>query len=571
VQTKYKIDSVEYWQDQIKMGIRYRQVFGQSRDWSMYKNMYRGYFPKNKVPVNIIYSIGRSLIPQVYLRNPRVHVTASKPGFGNHAKLVERIDNWLINELSVKKTMRSLILDAYLCGVGPMVYGYDSEHGYNPAIESEDIYPDSSLSQFGKKGQKIEYNYNVKPGMPWMLRCNPTNYIVPWGTHLIEEAPWFAFRVLRPYQNIKEDPKYKNTTNLKSFFKSKLSSSDNDAGESTIHEEDSKAEYVELWEIHDQRTGKVMAITLSDSKFLRSEQDFLQVEGLPTGVLGFNDDTDHFWLPPDVRMFVQQQYEINDIRTMAKAHRRVGLVKILIDKNVIKKDDIPKLLSGDPTSVIPVDGISGDIRKAIMTLQTHTPPELYRDAKDVREDVSWIIGFSRNQTGSFESPGGRRTAHEAEIVRAASQIRINERMDIVADLLKQSIRKMNQFIFEFWNDKRVIDIVGEDGARYWVKFDGKDIRGEYNIDLNIEDTAPTDRRVRQMEAEKFMQSAQGVAGIDTQYLFKIYAEQFEWIDPQLLFPGSGPGRSPENPMEFQQYQQGARSRENMNPYAKAMS
>ena len=35
-----------------------------------------------------------------------------------------------------------------------------------------------------------------------------------------------------------------------------------------------------------------------------------------------------------------------------------------------------------------------------------------------------------------------------------------------------------------------------------------------------------------------------------QYVMQQWAEQFDWIDPKMLFPGEGPGRSPEKAMLF---------------------
>ena len=81
---------LDSWKQAIRMGIRYRQTFGRSRQWETYKQYYRGFFAPGTVPVNIIYSIGRSVIPQVYFRNPRMSVIATKPGYAMHALVVER-------------------------------------------------------------------------------------------------------------------------------------------------------------------------------------------------------------------------------------------------------------------------------------------------------------------------------------------------------------------------------------------------------------------------------------------------------------------------------------------------
>ncbi len=543
---------LEQWKGDIRAGIKYRNVFGRAKEWARYKNMYRGYWDSETVPVNLVYALGRSLIPQTYFRNPRISVVPRLPGYSPHAAVLERVDNYMIGELGIKNQLKSMILDCYLCGRGPGIIGYDTEFGFNPKFMSTDYAQDTSLTSFNKEGELIEYTDEVKPGMPWFLRCNPMDFIVPWGTARWEDAQWFAFRKMRMLSDIKDDPKYKNKSNLTAPYKHKLEGSENRPElQMRLSEENPEKEWVELWQVHDKKSGRVFVISLDHEKFLRDDIDYLQTEGLPAVCAGFNEDPDFFWWSSDVRMIEKQQLELNDIRTMAKKHRRVALLKVLYDKGMVGKDALVKLLDGDPKAAVEIDaGSSGDIRKAVALFQSHVPPDLIPAAQEVREDVREIIGFSRNQMGSFEAPGGRRTAHEVETVRSASMIRIDERRDTMADTLEVIIRKMNQLVFEHWTEERVVDIVGPDGARLWVKFTGKQIRGEFAYKINPEESIASNQMVRRDEDKQLLELATKIPGLNTQYLVESYARQFDWLDPKLLFPGAGPGRSPERPMMF---------------------
>jgi hypothetical protein len=433
------------------------------------------------------------------------------------------------------------------------VLGYDSEFGYNQELASPQIIGDGSLSSFAETGEKIEYNVNVKPGMPWYQRVNPMDFIVPWGTHKFEEAPWFAFRKMRRLQDILEDKKYpeKAKLDLEGIYKSRLEASEEDSSRML---EDTASDWVELWQIHDQRTGLVFVLSLDHDKFLRVDEDYLQLEGLPAKVIGFNEDPDFFWWPSDCRQIVAQQLELNDIRTSARKHRRVAILKVLLERGVLKPEEIDKFFDGDPKVAIMADiGAGGDIRKSVQLFQSHVPPDLTIAAREVREDVREIIGFSRNQMGSFEESSGRRTAAEAEIVKAASMIRIDERRDVMADHLQAIIRGTNQIIFNAWDAERIVDVVGNDGARYWVRFTGRELKGEFNFKINPEETIPSDKRTQQAEILNFMQLTAKVPGANMQYLLETYADKFDWLDPTLLFPGEGAGRSPEKAVDFNQF------------------
>ena len=236
---------------------------------------------------------------------------------------------------------------------------------------------------------------------------------------------------------------------------------------------------------------------------------------------------------------------------MARKHRRVGLLKMIVDKNM-PADELAKLLDGDVKAVARVDvGPQGDIRKQVAFLQSHIPPDLISYAREVREDVREIVGFSRNQMGSFEESSGRRTAHEAEIVRAASAIRIDERRDIMADHLESIMRSTNQIIFKNWNAERIIDIVGDDGARYWVRFTGEEIKGEFHYGIDPEEALPQNAQTRRADAEKFIEISQRVPGINMQYIVQQWGKTFDWLDPKMLMPqDEGAGRSPEKAMLF---------------------
>lgn len=547
---------LEQWKGDIRAGMKYRTVFGKSNDWARNKNMYRGFWGKDIVPVNLVYALGRSLIPQTYFRNPRISVVPKLPGYTPQSSVLERIDNYLITEIGIKNQLKSMILDCYLCGRGPGILGYDTEYGFNPSFMSTEYAQDTSLTSFNKNGELIEYTDEVKPGMPWFLRCNPMDFIVPWGTNRWEEAQWFAFRRMRMLSDIMDDPKYKNKAHLTAPYSHRMEGSENRPElQYRLSEETPEKQWVELWQVHDKKTGRVFGLSLDHDKFLRDEIDYLQTEGLPAVVSGFNEDPDCFWWGSDVRMIEHQQLELNDVRTMARRHRKVGLLKVLYDKGMIGKDALVKLLDGDPKAAVEIDtGAMGDIRKAVALFQSHVPPDLITAAREIREDVREIIGFSRNQMGSFEESSGRRTAHEAEIVRAASMIRVDERRDTMADLLETIIRKMNQLIFEHWTEERVIDIVGPDGARYWIKFTGRQIRGEFAYKINPEEAIPSNQMVKREETKQMLELALKVPGLSSQYLMESYARQFDWIDPKLLFPGEGVGRSPERPMQFNDLQ-----------------
>jgi hypothetical protein len=493
--------SLQWYKDAILNGMKFQVKYARSNMWAQYKKYYRHDFPDGIIPVNLVFSLLRSIVPQVYFRNPAVAITPTKPGleYELHARLVEDIDNWLLRELMTKYEIKKMINDAFLCGIATGFVGYDSEFGYDKSktVEGSDIV---SLTQFNKKGYRIEYNSHVNPGMPWFLRARPEDVVYPWGCESAHNAEWIAMRVFRPLQDIKSDPKYKDTSDLKgSFVKRRTSPSGTYSEPEDMVPTDH--EWVELWQVRDVKTGEIVCLTMDHDKFLRKEADPLQIEGVPCETLVFNPDPDFIYGIPDVRIIEPQLLELNEIRTQAMKHRRVDILKLLYKKGAIKKEELDKLLDERVQAAVAIEG-DADIGASVMALNPGASGilnDLARMGEIVRGDVREQVGFSRSSTGEYQGKT-HISAAETDVVNWANQIRVDERRDVVADLLTNVVRRFNQLIFTHWTTSMVRSVVGPDGAKWWLQFSPSDIKGEYNIKVDPTNAVPVDQRTKRQDA-----------------------------------------------------------------------
>jgi len=497
--------NLQWFKDAVKNGLRFQERVAHSAMWAQYKAYYRHEFISGIIPVNMVFSILRSTVPQVYFRNPAVSITPIKPGleYELHARLIEDVDNWLLRELSTKYQIKKMINDAFLCGISTGFIGFDSEFGYNAA---KNIVPGSpaSLSQFNKKGDRIEYNSNIYPGMPWFLRARPEDVVYPWGCEDKDTAEWVAMRVFRPLDDIKSDKKYTNTADLKGAFVQRRTTGEGTSAQApyTDDKDGKDHEWVELWQVHDMKTREILAFTFEHDQFLRKEEDLMQIDGCPAETLAFNPDPDFIYGIPDTRIIEPQLLELNEIRTQAMKHRRIDILKFLYKKGAMKPEELEKLFNEKVLAGIEVDGDAIDIRQAVMSLSPGASTilaDLERAGDVVRGDVRESVGFSRSSTGEYQGKT-HITAKETEVVNWANQIRIDERRDMVADLLTNVIRKFNQLIFTYWNADIIRSVVGPDGARYWIKFNPSQIRGEYDVKVDPTNAVPVDQRTKRQEA-----------------------------------------------------------------------
>jgi len=555
--TKSKEEQLVEWKQKVKLGILYQANYGHTSKWPLFERMFEGDWGAGILPVNLIFAFGKALLPNVYNRNPRALLTPTGPGRVLHTKATERVLNYLIYETNVKKQIKRMCQDSYIYGTAIGKCGYDSEYGYASDKSVAMVPGEGTLTGFGADEENIEYRIDIKPGMPWFLRNKPADFILPYGYIDIEAAPWCATRVMRPLEDVLADTKYINKgklkggrtftdRNIKATMQTDTEGAVKDRMFETLCE---KEDWVEIWEIRDFRTRKVYAISMDHDKFLREDVDDLQIEGLPFLPLIFNDSGFGFWGISDCQIIEPQQLELNEIRTQAQAHRRVALLKAMVARNAMTKEEKEKFLSGEVLPYIEVDVPPGSSIADVVTLmQPHVPPDFVALTTQIMEDVMQMLGSSRNQRGDYNT--GRRTATEAQIVQMAAQVRLNERRDATADLFTNICRKYLQYIFTFWRDKvQVIDIIGQDGARYWIEYTGAAIKGEYNIKVNPDDSLPVTFETRRQEARELYQLTAQDPTINRVEMSRQLLNQYDWIDSDLLLaPRPGWGNNPSEAM-----------------------
>jgi hypothetical protein len=259
---------------------------------------------------------------------------------------------------------------------------------------------------------------------------------------------------------------------------------------------------------------------------------------------------------PDSILLEQHQLEINEIRTLQMKHRRMSLVKLLAQKNSISESEAAKLVSQDVTPVIWTED-SPESAVKVLTV-SDIPAGLLQAESIIQGDVRDTMGFSRNQSGEFSDAKSHAgpTATEAAIVQQASEIRVDERRDEVADLLVDMVGMMNTVIFQHWTSEQVIDVVGPHGIPLWVKFRPDMLRrGVYEIKVDPDNSVPRTRELRMSTALTLYERLKTNPIIDpiqlTQYLLhELQGTQFEGMMRQL--PG-GQGLTPNNPLSVDQF------------------
>lgn len=534
-----------HWKSEIRKAIKYREDFALSKHWKRYYAYYRGQAKSGIYSVNKYFSMLRSGIPRIYFRNPKIVAVPTRPGFEASAAVIQSVDNHILREINIKQTMKAVVQDVFFCNKGFVKVGYSREFGVLPDVGTKTLPAD----------EDIEYNVSVKEDMPWALRTSPECFLVKWGTSTLNDVQWVAHKVVRLLDDIKKDPTYTNTSKLQGGYVRELRGKKE--GEMLVSEQtkssqqvqlSSKGEegeqWVEIYEIRDAKRGEILAINLDHDKFLRSPvNDELQIEGVPFVDLCFNPDNDIFWGPSDATLLEPHQREINDVKAQISQHRKINLIKFLYDRELMKPEQFEALMRGQVGAGL---GIPGVTKNAIIALQPGEPLILKQDAIEIERDINETLGFPRTEAGEYAGPP-RRTAEEVQQVSQAHWIRMDERRDLLADFLVDIVRKINQIIFTNWTEEHVAPVVGPDKALYWVKYTGKEIKGEYDFTVNIDTGKPITMDTRRQEAERLLDKVRADPNaaqiINVQELWRKVFSLYDWIDDDTIM------KAPQQPMQ----------------------
>lgn len=548
--------TVQDWQREIKRAKNYQAQTAGVSSWETARGYYMNKYPDDVISVNLVFAIGRALVPQLYFKVPTVLVQPDKKEFEEFAPVVEAVDKKLIVQMGMKQQLKLGILDAYVSNIAVFKFGYHSvatefprpaQPSGNENIESETLEALRRIEggeelavrseQTRKEIRTYSYHDWIKPNSPWMLRVRPEDLLVPWGAQDIYSIPWCAFRVVRLLEDVKNDPVYDKavTADLKANTTLSTPLDKEEATTPTTHKggipgvptakrpnaADTELDALEFYEIWDKRSGKVLAVLEDTQKeqFMRNDVHGLDIQGLPVEMLQFNPTGWNFWGPTDVDQITQQQIEYNETRTLEIMHKRAAVLKFLVDQGAMDDTEIAKLTEGK----IIVAKTKLPPNAAIKELNPNMSRDIFNVSDVIRTDISEILGFSRNQAGEFDV--SRRTATEASIVQRALEIRSDERRDQVADLIAAAFqRKINPMIFDQWTEQRSIEVSGKGG---WVKFNGRQIRGDYSVSIVADSVVPLTQAQRQQTALTALQQFKDDPRIDQNRLYEWALGQFQ--------------------------------------------
>lgn len=510
--------SARDWVNYIDHGKKFRQEKIGSR-WDSFVQLFKGDQEKPfqinpKIVVNVVFSNARTLLPALYTFDPHFIIKPRRRQDVKFAPIVEALINYEWKELSLKKQIRRAILDAYLLGYGIVKVGWQFE-----TVRADD-----------KEVGLLESNEYVKEDRPFALRISPRKFVIDPKAIDLETATWVAEEIKKPLRDVKADPKYKHTRDMKG---SKV-----EIGEGIEETE------VTLYEIWDKKHERLMVVAEGHDEFLRDEDfPYAAMEGFPYEMLSFNEVPDELFPIPDVSQYEQLQDEVNRNRTAMVNHIKRFVRILLYQKGVIQEEEADQIMKAEDAEMIGVT----DINAVRFMEYAVTPPDWYNMDALLKGDIQMVSGITELQRGGKSDA---KTATEASIKNLYTQSRIGDYLDLIETWLSNVARKLIQLMQENMEASDVQIITGEElmklglvkskeEANLW-QFSREEIQGEYRVTIEAGSTAQSADAMRIKQSLDTYNLLANAQEVNRKALIKKVLEALGWKDAEELLLSDQP-------------------------------
>lgn len=500
-------------------GMNWRKVYSREDMWPSLDSIYAHQYDDGVPHFNLIYLMGQTLLPNLVFQAPGIINTPTVSGMTQWAAMFDSIDNWWVEKSEMKDIAFEMVLNAYLHNTSA------ASIGYNFGSPTEGIENDM---------REIEGGVDRTQSMnaPWVDSIPSHRLLLAPGTKTMRTCPWAAKFVSTPTRLLKG-------RGLKNVASSPVPD-EIMKHEAQLWAHRDPSQYTCFWEIHDAETKKWCWLSTSGKFLLPWDEDPLQVMGLPFEVLSMNPNGKSLWGTPDPVYIMSQHLEGDDVRYQAMKQRRISVPKFLYNSSALDVEDVNRLMSANSPAAIPVNlEMDQKIGDKILQLTPSVNFGLQEYSKFLMTDAQHISGVGPNQMGNYAP--GRRSAKEAGIVEGVSSTRVTNRRALVASAMEGLVNKANRLITDNWTEDIVQQVVGADGALYWVSADPKELaRKGFGIStkVNVESMAPVSRESRKKEAAELlnMLGTMQESGANTMPILKQFLSQFEWVDVRQVLP-----------------------------------
>ena len=450
------------------------------------------------VKFNFILSNANTILPGVISANPHIYVKPRRPGDKESARLAETALNYAWKEIQGSKTVRSIVLDTLLFGVGFAKVGYDASDSFYTE-EDYDTGPEK-IEEDEATGLTPEQQRRIRSLMsedmiafeegpndnPTVTRVAPWDLLVPPGYTDIKHCPWVCERMVVRLDDLKSDNRFSLPDGIEAdaWLRSSVPASlSGETSQNNLGTPETPPEYVTLYELRywaDTENGlrrSVMWIIknsgTSEAKdsIVRHIEDPIEMKGYPYEQIKFVSVPNEFYSTrvSDLSAIKGISDRLNEEWDYILRHHRLSSRrKFVAAPGALESGQLAALLESDEDmDVAELPANVARIQDAIMLLPEAPPPSttpmVLQGLAKLMYEISGIDSFQR---GGASRKGT--TATEVAIASAATRGRVGMRLEATEAFVSGIARKMLAIIRQYWDEVRYLRIDGDNGEDEFV-------------------------------------------------------------------------------------------------------
>lgn len=325
-------------------------------------------------------------------------------------------------------------------------------------------------------------------------RIYPGNFFVsPEAGCNLEEADYCGYVEVRSLEEVKANPRFKNTrqlkgstNNLRQWFDAEMVKeycSDDASGDQVPAD----IKRVKLYHYYEKSKRLYMVMTDEHDKPLLEDTWNWDHPRYPFRVRQNVGDTDQFWGIPGPLMMEHQQRELNESRSQMSDHRRRFVPKFLAREGTLSTKGINALKSTDAGEVV-FHTSNDDIAIAPIVMPP-VQPEVYSTETQLVADIQTIMGVSQYEIG--QAPTKRITGAEVDAIQERGGARAKNDLQEFETWCAEVAEDCLAWLKMYSVKTRQIPLYDMEGnIQGWPDFNRDQIRGEYDIEVYANSTTP---------------------------------------------------------------------------------
>lgn len=464
--------------------------------------------------INLCYGAMETRMPSLMFYNPKARVKpkparADDPmtAIDDRAKLLEDLADSFIQDDKVSfydATQIALKEAHYRFGI--VQVGYTADYIDNPNV-GKPMLDDGKEPMVDSNGQNVmEGPYLIREESLFVKHIPADHCRVPVNAkNKLEHNDWFAYYEFVPIGDVRQNPRYENTDQVKSTARMRKEYEETYYDADDAEERRNKRnDMVKLWKCWDLRTMTYYVWPDGAPFFLVGGEEF---KFLPIADLRFHQLISEFYPLPPMKNWVSPQDELNETRQMQRVHRRRFKRRYMRLRNFCSQAEWDKLEQGDDGTCVEVNNLDGirPVEDAALD------PAVARNIPNTREDFMRVSGVGGDQQNVPESE----TATQAQIIDTNLRIRESFARAQVGKWLSKIIKLMimtarDRMALPYVIERNVDPLGPAAGmevlrvASTWAAITHEDL-GEFDFDVSVdlESMSPT---TMDQERQKWMQT-----------------------------------------------------------------